>query len=138
MPSGAACSAASRQEPAVASWLSAWPLERPRHWLKLVNTAQTEAELAALRRAVQRGCPFGEASWSEKMVRRLGLEMTLRPLGRPRKQQDGYRHCSIAGPKPSDIPLRHPRGCTSSAIRPDDTCQPALPRLLKGHGSVNS
>jgi len=61
-----------------------------RHWLKLVNTAQTEAELAALRRAVKSGCPFGEASWSEKMVRRLGLEMPQRPLGRPRKQQVGY------------------------------------------------
>src|SRR5271157_3941876 len=75
MPSGAACSAAKPPRGGGASWLSAWPLERPRHWLKLVNTAQTEAELAALRRAVQRGCPFGEASWSEKMVRRLGLEM---------------------------------------------------------------
>jgi len=72
-----------------ASWLSAWPLERPRRWLKLVNTAETEAELAALRRAVQRGCPFGEASWSAKMVRRLGLEMTLRPLGRPKKHHNG-------------------------------------------------
>ena len=72
-----------------ASWLSAWPLERPRRWVKLVNTAQSEAELAALRRSVQRGCPFGEASWSAQMVRRLGLEMTIRPHGRPRKQDNG-------------------------------------------------
>ncbi|MGZ3300478.1 MAG: transposase [Isosphaeraceae bacterium] len=69
-----------------ASWLSAWPLERPRRWVKLVNTAQRETELAALRRSVQRGCPFGEALWSDQMVRRLGLEMTIRPHGRPRKQ----------------------------------------------------
>jgi REP-associated tyrosine transposase len=68
-----------------ASWLSAWPLERPRRWLKQVNTAQTEAELAALRRSVKRGCPFGEALWSDRMVRRLGLEMTTRPQGRPKK-----------------------------------------------------
>ena len=51
-------------------------------WL---TTAQTEAELAALRRSVRRGCPFGEASWSDQMVRRLGLEMTIRAPGRPRK-----------------------------------------------------
>ena len=67
------------------TWLSAWPLERPRRWLKLVNTAQPEAELEAMRHAVKRGCPFGEAAWSNKMVRRLGLEMTVRPIGRPRK-----------------------------------------------------
>jgi putative transposase len=29
------------------SWLSAWPLERPRRWTALVNGAETEAELAA-------------------------------------------------------------------------------------------
>ncbi len=72
-----------------AAWLSAWPLERPRRWVKLVNTAQKEADLAALRRSVQRGCPFGEALWSNQIVRRLGLEMTIRPHGRPRKQDNG-------------------------------------------------
>ena len=71
------------------SWLAAWPLEHPKGWLKLVNAAQTEEELAALRKSVNRGCPFGEATWSDKMVRRLGLEMTLRPQGRPRKRQNG-------------------------------------------------
>jgi putative transposase len=57
--------------------------------VKLVNAAQKEAELAALRRSVRRGSPFGEASWSDQMVRRLGLEMTLRPLERPKKQHNG-------------------------------------------------
>src|SRR5207253_1670284 len=45
-----------------------------------------EEVLAALRKSVNCGCPFGEAAWSNKMVRRLGLEMTLRPQGRPRKR----------------------------------------------------
>jgi putative transposase len=71
------------------SWLANWPLERPKRWVKLVNAVQTEEELEALRRSVRRGCPYGEASWSDRMVRRLGLEMTLRPQGRPRKQQNG-------------------------------------------------
>ncbi len=70
------------------SWLSAWPLERPRRWVALVNSAETEAELAALRRSVWRGCPFGETSWTDQMVRRLGLEATLRPQGRPNKQRN--------------------------------------------------
>jgi putative transposase len=71
------------------SWLSAWPLERPRRWAALVNGAETEAELAAVRRSVNRGCPLGEKTWTDKMVRRLGLEMTLRPHGRPKKQVKG-------------------------------------------------
>jgi putative transposase len=85
------CSLHGRGRPKAraASWLSAWPVERPRRWVHLVNTAQSETELAALRRSVQRGCPFGEAPWSAQMVRRLGLEMTIRPHGRPRKQDNG-------------------------------------------------
>jgi len=72
-----------------ASLLSAWPLRRLAGWVEEVNAPQTEAELAAVRRAVNRGCPFGETSWSERMVARLGLESTLRPQGRPRKQENG-------------------------------------------------
>jgi len=38
-----------------ASRLSAWPFERPRNWVELVNAAQTEAELSALPRSVRHG-----------------------------------------------------------------------------------
>ena len=69
--------------------LAAWPLRRLTNWVQEVNAPQTEAELAALRRAVNRGCPFGEAFWSEHVVRRLGLESTLRPQGRPKKHNNG-------------------------------------------------
>ncbi len=48
-----------------------------------VQTPQTEAELEALRRSVVRGSPFGEASWQEQTAKRLGLQSTLRPRGRP-------------------------------------------------------
>ena len=67
------------------SLLSPWPLPRQHRWLDHVNAAQNEAELSALRHCVQRGCPFGDPSWSDQMVRRLGLESTLRPRGRPKK-----------------------------------------------------
>ena len=70
------------QEKAV---LAAWPLPRWPGWVAHVNGPQTEAELAAVRRSVQRGSPLGEASWSAETVRRLGLESTLRPQGRPQK-----------------------------------------------------
>ena len=69
--------------------LAAWPVSRKSNWVDYVNAPQTEAELAAVRRSVQRGSPFGDESWSEKAVRRLGLESTLRPQGRPKKNENG-------------------------------------------------
>ncbi len=58
-----------------------WPLPRPRRWVQWVNEPQTEAELAALRHCIRRGCPFGDESWTENTVRELGLESTVRPRG---------------------------------------------------------
>ena len=69
--------------------LAAWPLPRKANWVDHVNAPQTESELAALRRSVRRGSPFGDASWSELAVRRLGLESTLRPQGRPKMPKNG-------------------------------------------------
>lgn len=66
--------------------LSEWPIPRPRNWVERVNRPQTEAELEALRRAVNRGSPFGSPRWVERTVKRLGLESTLRPRGRPRRE----------------------------------------------------
>ena len=65
--------------------LDAWPLPRKPSWVTHVNDPLTEAELAAIRRCVQRGNPFGGEQWSERTIRRLGLESTLRPRGRPTK-----------------------------------------------------
>jgi len=48
---------------------------------------QAAGELEAIRRSVKRGSPFGEASWVERTAKRLGLESTLRPQGRPKKKK---------------------------------------------------
>ncbi|MGE5195132.1 MAG: transposase [Deltaproteobacteria bacterium] len=68
--------------------LSPWPVPRSPGWLDHVNAPQTEAELSALRRCVNRGSPFGSESWSERTMRSLGLESTIRPRGRPKKPAD--------------------------------------------------
>ena len=59
---------------------------RPTDWLQLVNQPQTEAEVAALRCCVNRGRPFGDPNWVTDTAKRLGLESTIRPRGRPKKQ----------------------------------------------------
>jgi putative transposase len=66
--------------------LQAWPVPEPADWVKWVNQPQTEAELEAVRRSVARGCPFGAPAWQQRTARRLGLEYTLRPRGRPPKR----------------------------------------------------
>src|SRR3954451_4870667 len=69
-----------------ASLLSRWPLERRRNWLDFVNRPQTEAEVEALRRCVQRGTPFGSEHWIKRSAMRLDLHSALRPRGRPKKE----------------------------------------------------
>ncbi|HUT61340.1 MAG TPA: hypothetical protein VNA25_26115 [Phycisphaerae bacterium] len=52
------------------TWLCADMLWRPADWVQIVNRPQTAEELAALRRCVQRGRPYGSEPW----VRRLAAE----------------------------------------------------------------
>jgi putative transposase len=61
------------------------PVAKPSDWLSWVDGVETEAELAALRRSVARGTPYGAASWQNETAERLGLQSSLRPLGRPSK-----------------------------------------------------
>lgn len=66
------------------TWLSDWPVGRPRDWVAQVNRQQSASELESLRTSVQRGRPFGEEAWVRRMAKRFGMEATLRPRGRPK------------------------------------------------------
>ncbi|MFZ5829677.1 MAG: hypothetical protein ACOY3P_06300, partial [Planctomycetota bacterium] len=74
---------ADREDPA-SPILSAWPLPHPVDWMEIVNQPQTEAELEALRCCVHRSRPYGDPAWVADVAKRLGLEWTLRPRGRPK------------------------------------------------------
>ena len=64
--------------------LATWPVRRLPGWVDRVNEALTQKEQDALDRSEARGLPLGDDTWTEQTVRRLGLESTARPLGRPR------------------------------------------------------
>jgi putative transposase len=70
--------------------LADWPVARPRNWTALVNAVQTESELAALRRSIARGASFGDERWARRTAERLGLESSLRPRGRPKKDSEKW------------------------------------------------
>ena len=67
--------------------LSPWPVPRQPNWTERVNNALSDKERKAIERSVRRGTPFGNDSWIEMISRKLGLESTVRPRGRPRKQR---------------------------------------------------
>jgi putative transposase len=67
---------------------SDWPVSPPRNWTAVVNRAESEEELEALRQCVKRGAPFGEPDWQTRIAAKLGLESALRPRGRPRTRRE--------------------------------------------------
>jgi putative transposase len=67
--------------------LSAGPTKLPKGWTAIVNRPQREADEQAVRKCIQRGSPFGGDRWKAATAERLGLESTLRPRGRPRKDR---------------------------------------------------
>jgi putative transposase len=65
--------------------LAAGAPARRRRWSAYVHQTPDAAELAAIRRSGETGLPYGEQSWIDRLCRRLQLDLTIRPRGRPRK-----------------------------------------------------
>jgi putative transposase len=70
--------------PPLMPWLDPGPVPRADAWLDHVQSAQTEAELTAIRRSVARGCPYGSSAWVERTAEQLGPQSSLHDPGRPR------------------------------------------------------
>jgi putative transposase len=69
------------------AWLHEGPVDRGRSWVADVNAAMTGDEEEALRKSVNRGTPWGSPAWQKRIAGRLGIESSLRPRGRPRKER---------------------------------------------------
>ena len=68
-----------------ASWMHAGPVPLPNGWKKWVNTPDSDDEVEIIRRSVNRGAPYGQEAWKRRTAKRLGLESSMNPRGRPRK-----------------------------------------------------
>ena len=77
----------AKPEP-IAKLLSSWPIPRLPNWTRRVNEALNDKELNAVRRCAHRGQPYGNDEWAESEARRMNLESTMRPRGRPKKSID--------------------------------------------------
>lgn len=69
------------------AWLHDGPSPRPDGWVAQVNQPQSEAELAAIRRSIACGAPFGSDEWAGQTATRLGLAFTRHPGERPGRNQ---------------------------------------------------
>ncbi|MDB5357876.1 MAG: hypothetical protein JWN24_4329 [Phycisphaerales bacterium] len=66
--------------------LSPWPVPRPGDWIDRVNAVLTAREQDRMTTSLKRDRPLGDEAWTARMVRRLGLEHTVRREGRPAKK----------------------------------------------------
>jgi putative transposase len=57
---------------------------RQRKWAAKVHLPIDGKRLADIRRSVATGLPYGERRWVERLARRLGIDLTIRPRGRPK------------------------------------------------------
>jgi putative transposase len=63
------------------------PVKLPANWSELVHRELREKELEGLRNCIARGAPLGDERWTERTAAKLNLGSTLRPRGRPSKEQ---------------------------------------------------
>ncbi|NLX20182.1 MAG: transposase [Phycisphaerae bacterium] len=84
------CSLACRERklPKAEELLDDWPVDRPMGWKRAVNRPENGEELERLRTCLRRGRPYGNEPWTRRTATTLGLESTLRPVGRPKKNQE--------------------------------------------------
>ena len=61
------------------------PIDLPRDWGGYVDEPLTQKDLQRLHQSVNRQSPYGALMWQIQVSKKLGLESTLRPRGRPKK-----------------------------------------------------
>lgn len=65
--------------------LGDWPVPAGQKYIKWVNEPQPKEELEVIRYAIKRGRPYGGEVWVYKTAKKLNLESTINPLGRPKR-----------------------------------------------------
>jgi putative transposase len=60
---------------------------RQAYWRRWLHQPLSACELAAIRRSVTSGRPYGGGAWVAATAKRLGIDLRPRPPGRPRKAE---------------------------------------------------
>lgn len=65
--------------------LASYAAVRQRRWAEKVHLPLEEATLEAIRRSSSTGLPYGSPTWVKRLAKKLDIDLTIRPRGRPRK-----------------------------------------------------
>ena len=65
--------------------LSKGPIDLPRNWSKLVQDQLPTDQADKLTNSLIRGTPLGQPDWTQKTAKKMNLQSTLNPRGRPKK-----------------------------------------------------
>jgi putative transposase len=65
--------------------LSSNTKSRQGRWAEKVHRPLEDAALQAIRRSATTGLPYGDEAWVKRLAKKLDLDLTIRPRGRPRK-----------------------------------------------------
>lgn len=65
--------------------LSSWSVSMPQNYLSWLNEPQSLSEEETIERSTAKNIPFGNDRWRGDMIKKYGLEQTIRSVGRPRK-----------------------------------------------------
>lgn len=60
--------------------------ERQARWRAKVSAPMRAADVLSIRDSLRQGRPFGQAGWVDAQARALGVNLSPRPRGRPRKE----------------------------------------------------
>ena len=64
---------------------SPYPKIRQRKWAEKVHHPLGEKTAGEIRRSIDAGLPYGNRPWIARLAKKLELDLTIRPRGRPRK-----------------------------------------------------
>lgn len=61
---------------------------RQRKWAEKVHLPMDERTKLAIRRSVEAGLPFGSDTWVRRLAKKLNVDLTIRPRGRPKSKSN--------------------------------------------------
>jgi len=64
--------------------VSSPPLALPSDWPCMLDEELPNEILSKVIRSIQRGCPYGDDAWIVRTAKKMALESTIRPRGRPK------------------------------------------------------
>ena len=66
-------------------FLSPWPVEEPDDYREWLNRSEAKEEIENIRYSIKRSKPYGSEEWVQKIIKKFGLETTVKDPWRPKK-----------------------------------------------------